>query len=242
MTVGAMLIHGGMHGSWCWDPVVPLVDAPVVAVDLPGRDGRPEDIHRISLDDWAHSAVEQARRLPVDQLVVVGHSMGGVTTLNVARKLADRCIRMVFISGLVPDEGQTVANLYAPGQEDGLFDDSGAFPLLRVEDLAALLCNDLSQAVTDTIIARLVKEPRLPFTTPFSHAGVPDVPCTYVRCWRDAALTRQQQDMMIANLIRAGRTVSEVESDTGHNAMYGDPKGIAEVINNAIAAREVTAP
>jgi pimeloyl-ACP methyl ester carboxylesterase len=236
MTVGVVLIHGGMHGSWCWDPILPLVEAPVVAVDLPGRDGRPGDVHRITLDDWADSAAEQARLLDVDHLVIVGHSMGGVTALNSAKRLADRCLRLVFISGLVPDEGQTVANLYAPGQEAALFDDAGAFPLLSVEVLAAVLCNDLDQAVTDTIIPRLVKEPHLPFTTPFSHAGVPDVLCTYVRCLRDAALTREQQNTMTEHLRRAGRSVFEIESDTGHNAMFGDPHGIAEVINTAVAA------
>lgn len=37
-----VLVHGGGHGSWCWDRVVgPLRDAGhrVEAVDLPGRDG-----------------------------------------------------------------------------------------------------------------------------------------------------------------------------------------------------------
>ncbi|MCH9016489.1 MAG: alpha/beta fold hydrolase, partial [Chloroflexi bacterium] len=35
-----VLVHGASHGSWCWDKVVPLLEAQgheAVAVDLPGN-------------------------------------------------------------------------------------------------------------------------------------------------------------------------------------------------------------
>ena len=35
-----VLIHGHMHGAWCWEKVVPLLEAKghkVVAFDLPAR-------------------------------------------------------------------------------------------------------------------------------------------------------------------------------------------------------------
>jgi pimeloyl-ACP methyl ester carboxylesterase len=32
-----VLVHGGSFAASCWDLVVPLLDGPVLAVDLPGR-------------------------------------------------------------------------------------------------------------------------------------------------------------------------------------------------------------
>src|SRR5215213_4163340 len=40
-VIGFVLVHGGYGGAWNWDEVVPLLDAPAVAVDLPGRGGLP---------------------------------------------------------------------------------------------------------------------------------------------------------------------------------------------------------
>ena len=34
----AVLVHGAWHGAWCWEQVIPLLDAaavPLVVVDLP---------------------------------------------------------------------------------------------------------------------------------------------------------------------------------------------------------------
>ena len=53
-----ILIHGAWHGSWCWERVIALLQAPghhVLAPDLPGMgedDSTP--LNEITLDGWAH--------------------------------------------------------------------------------------------------------------------------------------------------------------------------------------------
>lgn len=37
--MSVVLVHGAGMGSSCWDRLVPLLDGPAVAVDLPGRGG-----------------------------------------------------------------------------------------------------------------------------------------------------------------------------------------------------------
>ena len=56
-----VLIHGGAHSSRCWDRLVPLFDAPALAIDLPGR-GAVGDIEEGNVAD----------------AVLVGHSMAGL--------------------------------------------------------------------------------------------------------------------------------------------------------------------
>jgi pimeloyl-ACP methyl ester carboxylesterase len=69
------LVHGGAHGGWCWELLVPELEKrghSTVAPDLP-------------IEDDAAGAREYARvvaaALPTndDDVVVVGHSLGGLT-------------------------------------------------------------------------------------------------------------------------------------------------------------------
>ena len=37
MTVSFVLVHGGAHGAWCWEPVRAHLQGRVLAVDLPPK-------------------------------------------------------------------------------------------------------------------------------------------------------------------------------------------------------------
>ena len=44
MSVGVVLVHGSGMTSACWEPLLPLLQTPAIAVDLPGRGRRPADL------------------------------------------------------------------------------------------------------------------------------------------------------------------------------------------------------
>jgi pimeloyl-ACP methyl ester carboxylesterase len=67
-----VLIHGGGYSSRCWEPVIPLLDAPALALDLPGRGTHPGLLDDIHLSDWIDSAVDDIARAAVDGAVLVG--------------------------------------------------------------------------------------------------------------------------------------------------------------------------
>jgi pimeloyl-ACP methyl ester carboxylesterase len=53
-----ILIHGASHSSRCWDRIIGLLDAPVLAIDLPGRGRHPGPLDQLHLADFIESAVE----------------------------------------------------------------------------------------------------------------------------------------------------------------------------------------
>lgn len=81
-----VLVHGAWHGSWCWADVKSALEAgglETVAVDLPGHDvpGSPQRKWNTlsSYVDHVHSVIDA-----IDgDVVLVGHSMGGLVAQRV---------------------------------------------------------------------------------------------------------------------------------------------------------------
>ena len=51
-----VLVHGSWHGGWCWDKVVPLLEAKghkAIALDLPGHGADKTPISEITVDSYA---------------------------------------------------------------------------------------------------------------------------------------------------------------------------------------------
>lgn len=96
-------VPGAWHGAWCWERVAPLVtDAGhrVVAIDLPCEDASQGCA---AYRDLALEAIGDAG----DDVVVVGHSAGGLTAPLVAAARPVR--RLVFVSALLPLPGRPFA-------------------------------------------------------------------------------------------------------------------------------------
>jgi pimeloyl-ACP methyl ester carboxylesterase len=53
-----VLIHGGGATARFWDRLVPYLDRPAIAVDMPGRAGKPADLATLSVEDEVASIVE----------------------------------------------------------------------------------------------------------------------------------------------------------------------------------------
>ena len=74
---GVVLVHGGSTTSTMWDGLLPLLDVPALAVDLPGRRYRPEDLAEITTLDFVQSIVGDCASSGFTDVVVVGHSSAG---------------------------------------------------------------------------------------------------------------------------------------------------------------------
>ena len=61
MTLPALvLVHGGAHAADCWDLTIDEIrrltpELTVLAVDLPGRRGKPGDLTKLTIADWVDS-------------------------------------------------------------------------------------------------------------------------------------------------------------------------------------------
>jgi len=109
-----VLVHGGAHAGDCWDLTVDEIHrlAPelrVLAVDLPGRRGRPGDLSAVTITDCVESVITDVEDAGLDEVVVCGHSLGGVTVPGVVAKLGPSRVReMILAAAFLPPQGTSV--------------------------------------------------------------------------------------------------------------------------------------
>ena len=93
-----VLIHGGAQNAHTWDTVALALDRPLVAVDLPGHG------HSDHRDDGPFGPRENAadvevavRALAPDAAMVVGMSLGGLTSIALAGRAPDLVRALVLV-------------------------------------------------------------------------------------------------------------------------------------------------
>jgi pimeloyl-ACP methyl ester carboxylesterase len=250
-----VLVHGGAHGAWCWEPTIAHLTAPVVAVDLPpvevrGGPRRHEQVPAlltVTVDDWAKAVVADLDRADIGRAVLVGHSLGGLTICEVARRAPDRVAHLVFVSAAVPPEGQSVIDALPPDLAELSRNATRAIlggeldaAVMALDDtrLLEMFGNDMTADQQAFLLAHTGSEAVRPMIEPVTRIGIPPaLPKTYVRLLRDGSLEPARQDMMIANLEASpGGRVAVVELDTGHDVMISAPELLAPVLDGIAAA------
>lgn len=272
-----VLVHGAWHGAWTYERVVPLLAAgghAAVARDLPAHGlnakfpsaylARPLDAAAFAtepaacanttLDDYADSVVatiEQMRALGHDQVVLVGHSMGGVAITAVAERVPEHIARLVYLTAFMPASGVPGVSYIAAPENAGemvgpqLLADPATIGALRMDHRstdAAYRANgkqafygDVSQQDYDAIANLLTPDvPVAPFATPIATTAERwgSIPRHYIRCLQDCAIRPPLQQRFIAeaDALVPGNPTQVHELDASHSPFMSMPQALADLL------------
>jgi pimeloyl-ACP methyl ester carboxylesterase len=230
-----ILVHGGGFSGSCWNELRPFLNGSSYAVDLPGRGGTPGDLAGITFADFAASVAAEIVESDLDAVTLVGHSMAGLTLPRVAELIPARLRHLVFVSCAVPAQGLSLLEVlggFGPttkaiterlGSE--AVDKEG---VLHPDLATAMFCNDMDESQIASTLDRLVPESFSVLSDPADLTGLGhDIPRTYIRLLRDAAISLDMQNQMIENL----GEVAVMGLDAGHMAMITRPRELADLIN-----------
>ena len=81
MMAAFVLVHGAWHGAWCWQRVIPHLQAKghtVIAPDLPGLGEDKTDAAGVTLADNV-ACIGKALDQAGEKAILVGHSLGGAS-------------------------------------------------------------------------------------------------------------------------------------------------------------------
>lgn len=225
-----ILIHGGAHGAWCWEPVISPLRAAgheVQAVDLPGRGGSFAGAEPATLDDWVatvSAAVDRAGAPPV----LIAHSMGGLSASQLAERRPGDIARIIYVSAVVPADGEPgLAALQQAGPECALLvpgaltpTEDGSTLSVAPEHARIGFYDACPEPDVQAALARLCAEWVLPLATPLSlGSNFASVPKHYIGTTKDRAVPPTFQRMLAE---RCGAQFLALDAD--HSPFYSAPQ------------------
>ena len=117
-----VLVHGAWHGAWCWKRLVPILRAQGHTVFAPTLTGLADRAHLLDRNTGLTTHVDDVANLirweELNDIVLVGHSYGGMVISGVADRLHARIRTLVYLDAMLPADGQSSMDIMAPARRE----------------------------------------------------------------------------------------------------------------------------
>lgn len=113
-----VLVPGGGHGGWCYAKVKRRLERAGHEVFAPSLTGIGERSHLLSpavdLDMHIRDVVQLISYWDLEEVILVGHSYGGMVITGIADRATDRVGKMVYLDAANPQNGQSLVDVAGP--------------------------------------------------------------------------------------------------------------------------------
>jgi pimeloyl-ACP methyl ester carboxylesterase len=110
-----VVCHGAWSAGWSWKKMHPIMQARGHRLVTPTYTGLGERAHLahpgVDLDTHITDIVNVLFYEDLRDVVLVGHSYGGMVSTGVADRARDRVARLIYLDAFVPDDGQCLYDL-----------------------------------------------------------------------------------------------------------------------------------
>ena len=227
-----VLVHGAWHGAWCWARVLPLLRAAGHAAHAVTLTGVGERAHLLAADIRLSTHIQDVLNLiaceELDDIVLVGHSYGGIVITGVAAALQQQqpglLRHLVYVDASSPRSGESWSSTHAPDVVAGRVAAGSRSGGLSIPPPDAAVFG-LDGADRDWVNRRMTPQPFGLYQDPlvFDVARVASLPRLFVDCIEPAlaniAVTRVR--------VRTEPGWRVIELATGHDAMVSAPRELA---------------
>lgn len=228
-----VLVHGGGHGGWCYQPVARLLRSQGHDVYTPTLTGLGEREHLLSpdidLDTQITDVVKTLQFEDLREVILVGHSYGGMVITGVADRATDRVGHLVYLDAAYPQNGQSLVDVAGPmmaaarersrivdGIELVLFpgdDPLGYYGVTDPEQIAWMK-NKLTPHPWKCFEQKLVLT---------NEEAMRKIPITFISC----SFHMDDEARAALRALSGGRYH---EIDTGHDLMISEPRAVADLL------------
>lgn len=230
-----VLVSGSWHGAWCWDKLqreLTALGQKTIAVELPAHGTDSTPIAEVTLDSYVRAVCDSIGRAG-GNVVLVGHSRGGIAISQSAEACPERIERLVYLAAfLIPDSQAMIQTAMADTGSllvrNLVLDTVAGWHLPDPAIATEAFYHDCDSAEASAAAARFTREPNAPVGTPLrltpQRWGA--IPRTYIKTLQDRALTPAMQDRMLTAL--PCDTVYTMA--TSHSPFLSRPKELADLL------------
>ena len=228
-----VLVHGAWWGAWCWRRVGRLLTLNGHEVFTPTLTGLAERSHLltpdINLDTHILDVVTEMKWQELSNLVLVGHSYGGMVISGVAERMEKSISSFVMVDAFLPETGQALVDLQPPSLQDTFrsAERAGA-TTLPPRPAAFFNVNVRDRAWVD---AQCTPQPLKTFSQrlTLTRARERVAKKTYVRA---KGYAYEPFDLAMANARAKGWRIHEL--NCGHDVMLDMPDRLAEILQEQL--------
>ena len=235
-----MLVHGACTGGWCWEKLTPLLRAMGHTTHAPDLPGLGKDHTPPASVTLADNVDKIARKLDTidEPVILVGHSLGGVTISQLAEARRRKIKALVYITALLPPSGKTGRDMTAM-EPDSLFrrsremsPDGTTYTFARTQ-LPTLFYEDVPFEDRYRAMERLRPQPVAISSTPvtLTEERFGSVARWYIECTYDNAILIRVQRRMVALT-----PCKVITMECGHSPFYSNPEELAEHLDKIARA------
>ena len=213
-----VLVHGAWHGGWCWQRVNERLTAQGHRVFAPTLTGVCERSHldspSVDLSTHIHDVVNEIRWKELENVVLVGHSYGGMVISGVAEQVATKIASIVYLDAFVPADGQSLVD--QGGKAD-------AGPFTAPIPAARFAVNEADRAWVDS---KMTPQSSACFTEKIKLTGA------YQRIARKAYIGAKNFKGFATTLekIRSDPSWKTWVVDCGHDIMIDKPDELTDIL------------
>ena len=231
-----VVVHGAWHDGDLLAPVADHIRAAGHAVHTPTVLGNGAgDDKRVGLDAAIGSVATYLEENDLGDIVLAGHSYGGMIISGVYDRMPDRVRRLVYWNAFVPHDGESLLDM-APAQMGGLFkqlaeasdDNSFSLPYPVWRDV---FFNDGDEAGARAAYQRLNPQPFATFADKIALKAPPaawEVGKSYINSLMDAAMPHSKG--WHPNLSERLGLFRLIQLMGGHEGCFIDPEEVADAL------------
>ena len=229
-----VLVHGAWHGGWCYARVAKLLRAQGHLVFTPTLTGLGERAHLarfgvVNCSTHIQDIVNVIKWEQLNDVVLCGHSYGGMVIGGVADAIPERVAALVYLDAVIPESGKAVIDGMKPQELEavlGAVADHGG-DMLPPWPAAAFNTNPAARAMVDALctpqpFATLTERLKL------SGAYMNIAKKTYILATRWGANPPSLKDAYAS--VKDDKSWKGFEVPYGHEVMLDAPEHLAEML------------
>ena len=217
-----VIVHGAWGGAWAFREVDALLREKGYTVYRPQLTGQGERVHLARPDIGLTTHIEDVVNMilyeDLHDIVLVGHSYGGMVITGVADRVPDRIKRLVYLDAFLPKDGDSAMGLMGARS-------AWLKPMIKGGYMVP------PWVKPDQAPPKDVPHPLKTFTDPIvlKNKAARDLPATYILTV-DKGKAAKDDDFYTDSQRAKERGWPVLQLTADHNAQWSAPKALAEML------------